>query len=211
MEHAPIRVQWAGNHIRFRDPEDIPEEPEVGYMGLSEGLIAGLEEMAMENGGDKKGPFFRGLIYGSQEYLDAMGSIKMGSRQCNWRDASGEFIAPIFGIMWRTYARLLKRDQTLRRRKRVTEVEDSARNIGSAISDLTEALGSMNVAVASMVTKKVDEVDRKSSVRGVSYHKPQKKWLVRIMKDGHSYHGGYYESKKEAEKAVSAMRNMLYT
>ena len=211
MEHAPLRVQWAGDHIRFRDQEDIPEEPDMGYMGLNERLVSGLEERAMEDGGDKKGPFFRELIYGSQEYRRAMGSTKMGARQCNWRDASGEFISPIFGIMWRTYAKLLKRDQALRQRKKVVQIQDSAADIGAAISDLTEALGSMNVAVSSMVTKKVEEVERKSSVRGVSYHKPLKKWLVRIMKDRHSYHGGFYESKKEAEKVASVMRNMLYT
>ena len=85
----------------------------------------------------------------------------------------------------------------------MVQIQDSAADIGAAISDLTEALGSMNVAVSSMATKEVEEVERKSSVRGVSYHKPLKKCLVRIMKDRHSYHGGFYESKKEAEKVVS--------
>ena len=174
-------------------------------------LVSKLEKRALEEGGEKKGPFFRELIYESQEYLDEMGEIKMGSRQCNWRDASGEFISPILGIIWRTYAKLLKKDQALRQRKQIAQVEDTAADISAAISDLTESLGSMNVAISSLVTKKVEEVDRKSSVRGVSYHKPLKKWLVRIMKDRHSYHGGFYESKKEAEKVASVMRNMLYT
>jgi hypothetical protein len=177
MEYAPLRVQWNGDHIRFNDPEDIPEEPDMGYMGLNERLVSGLEERAMEEGGDKKGPFFRELIYNSQEYRDAMGSTKMGTRQCNWRDASGEFISPIFGIMWRTYAKLLKRDQALRQRRRTIEISETTRDIEISIDDITSSLAQLRVQISRAETPSVQSVPRVSQIPGVSYHRETQGWV----------------------------------
>ena len=178
MEHAPLRVQWDGDHIRFRDQgEDIPEEPDMGYMGLNERVVSELEERAMEDGGDKKGPFFRGLIYSSQEYRDAMDSTKMGARASNWRDASGEFIAPIFGIMWRTYARLLKRDQALRQRRRTIEISETARDIEISIDDISSSLAQLRVTISEAETPAVQGVERVSQIPGVSYHRETQGWV----------------------------------
>lgn len=177
MEHAPLRVQWDGDHIRFRDPDDAPEEPEVVYMGLNERLITELEERAMEDGGGRKGPFFRERIYSSQEYRDAMGSTRMGSRQCNWRDASGEFISPIFCIMWRTYARLLKRDQALRQRRRTIEISETARDIEISIDDISSSLAQLRVQISEAETPAVQGVERVSHVPGVSYHRETQGWV----------------------------------
>ena len=177
MEHAPLRVQWAGDHIRFGDQGEIPEEPEVEYMGLNERLVSELEERAMEDGGDRKGPFFRELIYESQEYLDAMGSTKMGARASNWRDASDEFISPIFGIMWRTYAKLLKRDQALRQRRRTIEISETARNIEISIDDISSSLAQLRVQISEAETPAVQSVPRVSQFPGVSYHRETQGWV----------------------------------
>jgi hypothetical protein len=177
MEHAPLRVQWAGDHIRFRDPEEIPEEPDMGYMGLTERLVSELEERAMEGGGDEKGPYFRRLIYESREYRRVMGSTKMGTRASNWRDASDEFISPIFGIMWRTYAKLLKRDQALRQRRRTIEISETARDIEISIDDISSSLAQLRVRISEAETPAVQGVERVSQIPGVSYHRETQGWV----------------------------------
>lgn len=177
MEHAPLRVQWDGDHIRFRDQEDIPEDPDMGYMGLNERLVSELEERAMEDGGDRKGPFFRRLIYESQEYRRAMGSTKMGARQCNWKDGSGEFISPIFCIMWRTYAKLLKRDQALRQRRRTIEISETARDIEISVEDISSSLAQLRVQISEAETPSVQSAPRVSRVPGVSYHRETQGWV----------------------------------
>ena len=146
-------------------------------MGLNERLVSELEERAMEGGGDEKGPYFRRLIYGSQEYRRAMGSTKMGAHQRNWRNASGEFIAPIFGIMWRTYAKLLKRDQALRQRRRTIEISETARDIEISIDDITSSLAQLRVQISGAETPSVQSVPRVSQIPGVSYHRETQGWV----------------------------------
>ena len=146
-------------------------------MGLNERLVSELEERAMENGGGRKGPSFRELVYNSQEYRDAMGSTKMGARASNWRDASDEFISPIFGIMWRTYAKLLKRDQALRQRRRTIEISETAGDIEISIDDISSSLAQLRVQISEAETPSVQSVPRVSQIPGVSYHMETQGWV----------------------------------
>ena len=50
-----------------------------------------------------------------------------------------------------------------------------------------------------------------SGVRGVYWHSPTKKWVARVKHNGHVYYGGYFDAIAEAEEAVIAKRNELFT
>lgn len=50
-----------------------------------------------------------------------------------------------------------------------------------------------------------------SGIRGVSWHAKSERWRVSVVKAGHQFHGGFYDDIAEAESAVVALRNDLYT
>lgn len=50
-----------------------------------------------------------------------------------------------------------------------------------------------------------------SGIRGVTLHKPSGRWRGKVMHQGKSYQAGYFDSLEEAEKAVIALRNVLFT
>lgn len=51
----------------------------------------------------------------------------------------------------------------------------------------------------------------KSGVRGVSWHKPTEKWIALVRHNGKLHHVGLFLDIGEAEKAVTAKRNELFT
>lgn len=53
--------------------------------------------------------------------------------------------------------------------------------------------------------------DNRSGHRGVSWYKRDKKWRVRVMKDGQDYVGGMFDDLEEAAEAARALRNSLMT
>lgn len=50
-----------------------------------------------------------------------------------------------------------------------------------------------------------------SGVRGVTWDKTARKWLARVGHEGVRYHVGSFDDVEEAEKAVIAKRNELFT
>lgn len=50
-----------------------------------------------------------------------------------------------------------------------------------------------------------------SGVRGVTFHKGTRKWVAQMGHDGQSVYVGLYETIAEAEAAVTARRNELFT
>jgi hypothetical protein len=50
-----------------------------------------------------------------------------------------------------------------------------------------------------------------SGVRGVTYNARKKKWQARVTHHGRHYFGGLFETLTQAEAAVVALRNRLYT
>jgi len=50
-----------------------------------------------------------------------------------------------------------------------------------------------------------------SGVRGVSLHKQSGKWRGKVMHNGKHYQAGYFDEIADAEAAVIAMRNELFT
>jgi hypothetical protein len=55
------------------------------------------------------------------------------------------------------------------------------------------------------------QVNSKTGVRGVSWSKPCQKWRGRVKHFGVEHHVGVFDSVTEAEAAVIAKRNELYT
>lgn len=51
----------------------------------------------------------------------------------------------------------------------------------------------------------------KSGIRGVSWHKPRRKWTARVQHNHKSIYLGLYEDIDEAAAAVAAARDDLYT
>lgn len=51
----------------------------------------------------------------------------------------------------------------------------------------------------------------KSGVRGVFWYPRDKRWVARIKHDGKTMHIGYYDEIADAEAAVIARRNQLFT
>jgi hypothetical protein len=50
-----------------------------------------------------------------------------------------------------------------------------------------------------------------TGVRGVTWGRRQRKWKVHAMHLGKTYHGGYFSSLADAERAAIALRNSLFT
>jgi hypothetical protein len=50
-----------------------------------------------------------------------------------------------------------------------------------------------------------------SGVLGVSWFKPTKKWVARVKHYGRVYYGGYFDAIEDAEAAVIAKRNELFS
>ena len=50
-----------------------------------------------------------------------------------------------------------------------------------------------------------------SGYRGVTWHAPSRKWVVKVRHLGRLYHGGYFESLSDAVPAVRALRLELHT
>jgi hypothetical protein len=50
-----------------------------------------------------------------------------------------------------------------------------------------------------------------SGIRGVTWHKAHKKWQAGLRHNGRSIHVGYFDDISEAEAAVTAKRNELFT
>ena len=50
-----------------------------------------------------------------------------------------------------------------------------------------------------------------SGFRGVSWHPAARKWRARVQSQGRSYSGGLHETREEAQAAVIALRNQLFT
>ena len=54
-------------------------------------------------------------------------------------------------------------------------------------------------------------VKSSTGVRGVYWHSPSRKWRATATSNGRSYSAGYFETIAEAEVAVIALRNRLFT
>lgn len=50
-----------------------------------------------------------------------------------------------------------------------------------------------------------------TGIRGVSWHKRNRKYQARVILSGKTYHAGYYDTLEEAEAAVIAKRRGLFT
>lgn len=50
-----------------------------------------------------------------------------------------------------------------------------------------------------------------SGVRGVSWHKDRRRWRAKVVHHGQSIHLGSFATVSEAERAVWAKRNELFT
>ena len=50
-----------------------------------------------------------------------------------------------------------------------------------------------------------------SGIRGVRWHKRDRRWMGQVIHNGKFYHAGSFLTKDEAEKAVIAKRNELFT
>lgn len=53
--------------------------------------------------------------------------------------------------------------------------------------------------------------DSRSGIRGVSWHKAGKKWRASVTHQGRDYYLGLFHDPSEAEAAVIAKRNELFT
>ena len=53
--------------------------------------------------------------------------------------------------------------------------------------------------------------DSRSGVRGVMWNKQREKWQAVVVSSGKKYHGGFFAELAEAEEAVIALRNRLFT
>ena len=51
----------------------------------------------------------------------------------------------------------------------------------------------------------------RSGIRGVNWNSGRRKWAVGVQHNGKAYHGGLFTSLPEAEQAVIALRNRLFT
>lgn len=51
----------------------------------------------------------------------------------------------------------------------------------------------------------------KSGYRGVSWHKPLRKWVVKVSHNGRNIHVGYFSTAEEANVAAIEARNQLHT
>jgi len=54
-------------------------------------------------------------------------------------------------------------------------------------------------------------VNSKSGVRGVYWNRRQSKWRAEVTHNQHAFHVGYFATIEEAERAVIAKRNELFT
>ena len=105
-EKASITIQHA-----MRERLAMKRHKHCEAVGLTISFIGGLERRAVDEGG-RCGYFLKNLLYRSQEYIDAWPNTnapRMGQSACNWKDSSGEYRAPVFQTMARTYWRLQKK------------------------------------------------------------------------------------------------------
>ena len=54
------------------------------------------------------------------------------------------------------------------------------------------------------------DAHNKSGHRGVSWYEPRQKWLVRVVCDGKTHHGGYFLSLDEAVRVRDVLHSKLY-
>ena len=54
-------------------------------------------------------------------------------------------------------------------------------------------------------------VKASSGVRGVSWHKGARKWMVQVRHDGKNYYGGLHNDIKTAERVAIALRSQHFT
>ena len=62
-----------------------------------------------------------------------------------------------------------------------------------------------------MENRKGADSDNYSGVRGVHWHKAARKWQAHVRHNGHLHYVGTFSSKEDAELAVVAKRNELFT
>ena len=55
------------------------------------------------------------------------------------------------------------------------------------------------------------QVNSSSGVRGVTWHGPTNQWMAKAQHKGKSYYAGRFNNVAEAEVAVIALRNQLFT
>jgi hypothetical protein len=55
------------------------------------------------------------------------------------------------------------------------------------------------------------QINSKTGIRGVYWHKQARKWTAQVGHNGKSYHVGLFKTIEEAEVAVIAKRNELFT
>ncbi|MGN6656407.1 MAG: HNH endonuclease [Rhodanobacter sp.] len=88
---------------------------------------------------------------------------------------------------------------------------------GMFIDHMCHNRACVNPAHLHVVTRKqnnenlVIRSDNKSGVRGVCWNKKLSKWKGSVRHNGHQTHVGYFDSIAEAEAAVIAKRNELFT
>jgi len=51
-------------------------------------------------------------------------------------------------------------------------------------------------------------INNKSGVSGVTWHKPNKKWVVKVRVDGKQQHFGYFDTVPEAVPVVNEVRKL---
>lgn len=68
------------------------------------------------------------------------------------------------------------------------------------------ALNYVNNTSVNKLTTDLLQKNNTSGVRGVSWHKGNKKWCARVMYQKETYYLGYYDNLEDAEKAVRTAR-----
>jgi hypothetical protein len=76
----------------------------------------------------------------------------------------------------------------------------------------------VNPAHLRQVTNKQNAENRPASannsscgIRGVTWFKAAKRWMVQVKHNGQRHHGGYFKDLGDAERAAIALRNRLFT
>jgi hypothetical protein len=90
--------------------------------------------------------------------------------------------------------------------------------IGHYLDHICHVTRCVNPAHLRVVTNKQNaehrigaQVNSKSGIRGVSWHRKTGRWVARVQHNGRRYHAGYFADLDAANAAAIALRNQLFT